>query len=142
MDPLSICASVLAILAAGGKVSNGLRRLVSLKDAPSTLLSLENDVTTVRDAVLDIDNLLLQLPEELKSNLPSSLTNALNQARTTILEVEQSVAYDLTVITGDGQQHRIDKSRWLQGNKRIRSLVQNLRSDRVVLNGALANLTV
>ena len=142
MDPLSICASVLAILAAGGKVSNGLRRLVSLKDAPSTLLSLESDVTTVRDAVLNIENLLLQLPEEMKSNLPGSLTNALNQAKGTILEVDQSVAYDLTVITGDGQQHRIDKSRWLQNDQRIRTLVQKLQSDRIMLNGALANLTM
>lgn len=45
MDPLSIAASVIAILTAAGQVKKGLERLRSLKSAPQGLCALTNEVS-------------------------------------------------------------------------------------------------
>lgn len=47
-DPLSVTAGILAIFGAGGKVGNGLRNLVQLRDAPDTLLALCNEFTDLQ----------------------------------------------------------------------------------------------
>jgi hypothetical protein len=46
MDPLSIAASVLAVLTAAGKTAQGLERLVALKDASKDLICVVNEVCT------------------------------------------------------------------------------------------------
>lgn len=45
MDPLSITASVITVLAATGKVGEGLEKLWALKGAPHELLALINEVS-------------------------------------------------------------------------------------------------
>ena len=57
MDPLSIIASTIAILQAGGAVGGGLRKLVSLKDAPATLLLLNNDAADLELVVRAVGGL-------------------------------------------------------------------------------------
>jgi hypothetical protein len=71
MDPLSITAGILAIFGAGGKVGNGLRKLVQLRDAPDALLALCNEVTDLQCVVQNVDDLLQQWHDE--HALPSSI---------------------------------------------------------------------
>ena len=142
MDPLSICASILALLGAGGQIGKGLKRFASLRDAPSALYSLTDNVNEIRILVQDIENLLLQLPERATETLPVALTTALSQAKATILKVEQLIAYDLTIITEADGSLRVDKSRWLRSQHQVQALKAKLQSDTMLLYGALGVLTL
>ncbi|KAL6411852.1 hypothetical protein AUP68_04231 [Ilyonectria robusta] len=50
MDPLSITASVLAVLGAVGQTAKALKKLWGLKDAPEELASLVNEVHSLISA--------------------------------------------------------------------------------------------
>lgn len=50
MDPLSITASVITVLAATGKVGEGLEKLWALKGAPHELLALVHRALDNRSA--------------------------------------------------------------------------------------------
>ena len=47
MDPLSISASIIAVIGTIRTVSQGLERLASLRHAPDQLLALTNEVSTL-----------------------------------------------------------------------------------------------
>lgn len=137
MDPLSITAGILAIFGAGGKVGNGLKKLVQLKDAPDVLLALCNEVTDLQCVVQDTEDLLQQWGEV--NALPSSIKGALNQAKATVLDLGKIIFYDLTTITGRGE-YRVDRSSWLRAETKVAAIKERIQAASLSLVNALSLL--
>ena len=47
MDPISLRASIIAILGAGGAIAKAMHKIRGLKHAPDVLLQLNNEVTVL-----------------------------------------------------------------------------------------------
>ena len=58
MDPLSITASALTLLAATKQVAMGLDKLASIKGAPAAVLALNNEVSDLRLVLSEAEPLL------------------------------------------------------------------------------------
>ncbi|KAK6500916.1 hypothetical protein TWF506_003675 [Arthrobotrys conoides] len=58
MDPLSVTASIIAIVTAAVQVSNGLAKLVALKGAPEIVMALQNEVSDLRLVVHSCESIL------------------------------------------------------------------------------------
>ena len=115
MDPLTITASILALLSAGGKIAQGLKKIESIRHAPEVLVALNNEVSAIRlqiDAVRDVLS-----DVENNSNSPShqSTRNTLENLELTLLELESFIAYRFTIVAKDGKTLRVDKSAWWRG---------------------------
>ena len=140
-DPLSIITAVVTLLGAGGQIRKGLKKVVSLKNAPGILLAVNNEITDLR-AVVQIFDDLLQRQYNTRDAAPySQLSGSLEKLKQTLLGLEQLVSYDLTVIVGDDRHPRLDKSVWLLAEPKFRAIKDQIRDDKTALYRGLALLT-
>ncbi|KAF3115005.1 hypothetical protein TWF706_007136 [Orbilia oligospora] len=58
MDPLSVTASIIAIVTAAVQVSNGLAKLIALRGAPEIVMALQNEVSDLRLVVHSCESTL------------------------------------------------------------------------------------
>ncbi|EGX48127.1 hypothetical protein AOL_s00081g123 [Orbilia oligospora ATCC 24927] len=58
MDPLSVTASIIAIVTAAVQVSNGLAKLIALRGAPEIVMALQNEVSDLRLVVHSCESIL------------------------------------------------------------------------------------
>ncbi|KAF3191327.1 hypothetical protein TWF225_001468 [Orbilia oligospora] len=58
MDPLSVTASIIAIVTAAVQVSNGLAKLIALRGAPEIVMALQNEVSDLRLVVNSCESIL------------------------------------------------------------------------------------
>ncbi len=137
MDPLSMTASILAIVGAGSAIGKGLKKIISARRLPDILLQLNNEVTDLQYVVQDVDDLLRQGP------LPShaSLTSALKYIKRTLLALESLIAYELTIIDSRDGRSRLDWIAWLRVESKVARLKDDIRTDRIRLSSALSLLT-
>ena len=127
MDPLSVTAAIIAIVGAGGTVGKGLRKLVALRNAPDSLLQLNNEVTDMQLVVqaVDINSLDNSADDSAAAAQYQLIQNALGRMKKVVLELEKLIEYSLTKITDGGI--KIDKVAWLRAEKKIRSLKEKIR---------------
>ena len=137
MDPLSITASILAIFDAGGKIGKGIKRLIRLKDAPSAFLALKNEAADLHSVVQDVDDLIRQRLDQ--QAVPSSITEALTQAKSTLLALDKMIAYDLSMIMADGAQ-KVDRSSWLRAERKVSAIREDTKTAKWSLTYALSLL--
>ncbi len=146
MDPLSLTASILAIFGAGSTVGKGLEKILSARRLPDVLLQLNNEVTDLQYVVRDVDDLLRQQAQAVREDgeqLPryASLTSALEHTKQTLLALESLIAYELTSYNSRGGRRRIDWMSGLRAESKVKSLKEDIRTDRVRLSTALSLLT-
>jgi hypothetical protein len=60
MDPLSITASIIALIGAGNQLARGINKLASLRGAPASILSLNNELSDVRLVLAETEALLAE----------------------------------------------------------------------------------
>lgn len=53
MDPLSLIASILTVLGTGYSMMEGLEQFASLRQAPNTILALNNEISDFRLLALE-----------------------------------------------------------------------------------------
>ena len=140
MDPLSLTASIIAIIGGGSTVGKGLKKILSTRHLPDILLQLNNEVTDLQYIVQDINDLLQQ---QAQKPLPSytSLISALKFSKQTLLALESLIAYEITTVDSH-RQTRIDWISWLRVEPKIKRLKEDIRTDRVRLSSALSLLTL
>ena len=128
MDPLSIIASTVAILQAGGAAGEGLRKLTSLKDAPAILIQLNSDATDlvlVIRAVADLPSAILE---------KETIGTALQRAKSFVLELEECIAYCLTSASSTSSVIKIRRRKWFFiAENKIRELRSSLRDAKLDL---------
>jgi Fungal N-terminal domain of STAND proteins len=60
MDPLSISASIVALLGAAGAVVNGLQKLTSIYHASNSLLALINELSDFQVVLCSLSSVVTQ----------------------------------------------------------------------------------
>ena len=136
MDPLSLTAGILAIVGAGNTVRKGLKKIISARRLPDILLKLNNEVTDLQYVVQDVDDFLRQRSQHCPLSSHASLTSALEHAKATLLALESLIVYELTTVdTLDGRT-KIDWVTWLRVESKVKSLKDDIRTDRVRLSSA------
>ena len=138
-------AGVLAVIAAGSTVRKGLKKIISARRLPDILLQLNNEVTDLQYVVQDIDDLLRQRYQstgEDRCPLSShaSLASALEHAKATLLALESLIVYELTTVDSLDGRTKIDWVTWLRVESKVKSLKDDIRTDRVRLSSALSLL--
>ena len=133
MDPLSIIASIIAILSTGGVIANGLGKIRSLKDAPAILLQLHNEVSDLNVLVRAVDDLYRRPGPTHASRADETLVcSALERGRDAILELEKLIEYTLTKETRLGSQ--VNRTAWIGS-------LSKLKETRITLRAARDELT-
>jgi hypothetical protein len=137
MDPLSITASILTILGAGGQVAKGIAKIRALKYAPDILLALNNEIANIQYLVQDVNHVARQHEEVHETKFSASVCRALEKVRETLLATEQLIAYELTTIDSVNGLVKLDWKRWLRLEDNIRQLQERMRNNKVDLSTAL-----
>ena len=139
MEPISAVASIFTVLGAGGKISDGLKKLSDLRNAPHTVLKLNNEVVDFCHVVSDIENLVHDYNGSVE--VPRSLAHGLERAKRRLLELESFIAYELMTPSTDADQAlRVDRSRLLRAESKILSLQQGIRDEKLALVAGLSIL--
>ena len=136
MDPLSLSASIITLLAAGGTVIRGLERLSSLRAAPNIILALNIEISDFRLAILELSNSLQREP--VKSNnilwntqaFRTELLPILHRARNKLIELESLIEYRLILPEKNGSI-RLNKTAWLWERQKLKMLQKEFRSIKI-----------
>ena len=141
MDPISITASIIAVLGAGGTVAKGLNRIRRLNNAPEILLQLNNEVVDIHLVIRSVDELAQQWSQQPStSERQRELVHAaLSRTKDTVLELERLIAYILTKETDTGA--KVDRLAWIMNMERIREMKNKIRAARDNLNSIWAMLS-
>lgn len=145
MDPLSLTASIITVVGAGSAVNKGLKKILLARNLPDIVLQLNNEVTDIKYVVHDVDNLLRQhaqinLDDRRPSQSQASLAWALERAKQTLLALESLIAYELTTVDSHDGRTKIDWISWLRVESKVKSLKDDVRTDRLRLSAALSLL--
>ena len=140
-DPLSVAASILTLLGAGGAVGKFLKKVVALKHAPDILLALSNDIVDLQH-VVQVVNGLLQQHSRMTDKAPlDHVCKPLGKVKKTLSTLEYLVSYKLTVAERNGSHLRLDRSVWLQVENKIGRLREEIRANKGDLCLSLTLLT-
>ena len=145
MDPLSLTASIIAIVGAGSAVGKGLKKILSARNLPDVILQLNNEVTDLQFVVQNVDDLLRHQAESTQEDSRpmqshTSLAWALVHAKQTLLALESLIAYELTTVDSRNGQAKIDRISWLRAESKVKKLKDDISTDRVRLSTALSLL--
>ena len=138
MDPLSISASVVALLGAGGTLAKLLRKGIGLKNAPSVLRALNDEVSELQLTANDVNDLLWTANGDPNDQPPKSLVSTLSRVKSILSQLESYISYQLTTVTADGQSNRLDKSVYLRAENRLQEFKAEILASRIALAAALS----
>ena len=149
MDPLSLIASIIAILGVGGQAAKAVRKLAALKGAPDLVLALNNEISDLHLVVLAIQDVFQRQQnsgrpfpnnqvDEVSVN--TSVTNSLRQAKEILIELEALHNRLNTSASGSSGSTTFNKVAWLREQRKVRKAQEDLRNVRLKLAAALGIL--
>ena len=151
MDPLSVTASILTLLAASRSMVGGLQKLSSLRQAPDIILALNNEISDFQLVIFELDNYLQQdLARSSANNQPCSANNQpfsadilpiLDRAKVKLMELKSLIEHRL-LLRGPNGAERLNKAAWFwerQKVKRIQEEIRDLRANLVAVVGVLVS---
>lgn len=141
MDPLSLTASIIAIVQISGTIGKGLKKIVNLRNAPDIFLALNNEVADLQCILQDVNSLLRQRLDTTGQEPLGSLVRALEKAKQTLSKLEILLAYDLTTTKRNGNEARLDRSVWIRAEAKVYQIKDEIREDKSSLSSALSILT-
>ena len=150
MDPLSLTASIIAIIGVGGHAARLIKRVASLKDASELILALNNEISDLRLVVSAIQDIFekqradsIQFPGSTTSEIDAntSVTNTLCHAKEKSIELDALCRRLGSSALGASGSTSINKMTWLREQRRVGQIQEDLRSIRLKLNTALGVLT-
>ena len=130
MDPLSVTASIVAVVGAAGSLTSGLRKIHALKDAPDDLRQLYEELSDIHLLVSTIQASCRQWSNRVlvEDECDKFIAVTLKRSSAELLDVEKLIAYDLTKATSNGD--KLDKMAWLRAQGKVRSAQARLRDTR------------
>ena len=138
MDPLSISASIVALIGAAKGVAVGIDKLASLRGAPAAVLQLNNEVSELR-LVLDVAESLLRKHDETaprEDNKDNTLQLSVGRATERLTELESVVTNRLFSRMGV-----FDRLGWLKEQDKIQRALADLRTARLNIIAMLGVVT-
>ena len=143
MDPLSITASIIAVIGAGGETAKVVRHLASMKGAPALLLALNNEIADLHLAVQAIQDILQKqsaAQRALDASVSASVANSLQLVNVKVMELE-ALHRRLQRQSPGIAPYELNKTAWLRQQKRVKRLQDDLQSVRINLGLCLGLLS-
>ena len=149
MDPLSLTASIIAVLGVGGQAAKGIGKLASIKGTPELVLALNNEISDLQVVVLAIQDLFdkqttsgVPFPGHRaeEKNIDTSIINSLKQANSTVTNLEAFYKRLKVSNPGSTGAFTFDKTLWIREQRRIKRIKEDIRNVRIKLTTALGAL--
>jgi hypothetical protein len=152
MDPLSLAASILAVVGAGAQTIKLLKKVASYQNPPLVALALNNELSDLRLSVLAIEELLTGQSKEFdassiqdaarRSNMMAIVTSSLERGSDLVTKLgsvldpllELSLRPDVA-----GPKKWIN---WVKEDKKLKRFGDDLHRVRMGLNTALGILNL
>lgn len=138
MEPISLTCSILTLIATAKAIATTLGRLQSLRDAPKELFTLSKTIA-------DLQSTLEYIDQELQSKTLGTtssdhpLAKSVEHAKVKLGELDRQVHHGFFSEAG-AREIRPSKVRWLREQKRIKILLDDIKSIRVDLTIGLSIL--
>ena len=145
MDPLSLTASIIAVIGTGGEVAKAIKKLASLKGAPNLVLALNNEISDLLLLVFAIQDVFQRQEASgvlSPDNAPAAtaITSTLKQANDKVLELKvlhQRLAALMIGPAGFTVRH---KASMLREQENVKKMQEDFRTVRMKLSTALGIL--
>ena len=148
MDPLSLTASIIAVVGVSGKAAEAIHKIAVLRGVPDIVLALNNEITDLHLVVSAIQDVLQRqhnanLPPSLsRSRYIASVTSSLQQAIEKVNELEALYNRLKPFISSASSSIKFNKITWLREQPKIRQTLDNLKAVRLKMVGALEILNL
>ena len=137
-DPLSITASIIAVVGAAEGVTKTLAKIRNIRNAPEELLALINEVSDLRIVFGDVQN-YIQSTERSQTTSRLATTNEvlqhmailINRAKYKLLELDQLIQYRLMKPESISNHIKVSRREWTRAKTTIESFRQALRDIRL-----------
>ena len=130
-DPLSITASVIAVVGAAEGVGKTLNKIRNFRDAPKELLALINDISDLRIVLGDLESHLTQNAPSIQEEQSEHISTLLNRAKEQLLQLDELVHYRLTRSDSTPQQVKISRQEWAKATSTIKKYRKRLQNTRL-----------
>lgn len=137
-DPLSITASIAALLQLVDSVAKGVRKFARYKSASLFLQQLNNELSDLRLVIGRIDDVCLQASNEISASAfnRESLYRAIHGGKKTILGLERVISGGL-LMPSDGADSKIDRLFWMRKESELRDMLNDLRFAKLSISLAI-----
>lgn len=131
MDPFSLTVGAIALVGATKKTVGGIKHLIAIRDAPKELQDLLAELSQFEDVLQAIQD--TAHPSE---GADSTLETLLGRAKDKMVEFNSLIECRLTQA---GSSSKVDRLRWIDSQKdidRLREQLSNIRANLGVIIGA------
>ena len=139
MDPLSLTASIIAVLGASGAITSTLDKTKVIRQAPETIIALNNEISDLRLIVYETQRLLREnLDRDPKGSesivFADEVAPVLIRGRDKLLELESLIEYTLTAPGKNASgRSKLRKVAWIRQQQKVQSIKDEIRSFRMNL---------
>ena len=128
-DPLSITASIIAVIGAAEGVSKSLAKIKNIRNAPQEILGLINEVSDLRIILRDVERYVIRevnqhshSPEQLQT-----LSILIIRASDYLLELDKVIQYRLVKASSTSADFKVSRREWAVARSTIEKFRQSLR---------------
>ena len=132
-DPLSIAASIIAVIGAAESVGKTLTKIRNIRNTPSEVLALINEISDLRVILGDFEGYIAQntaSPQLLEKQL-NHMSILLQRAKDRLLELDQLVEYRLLTPESRSDQIRVSRRKWARSQDTVKRFRRSLRDIRL-----------
>ena len=140
-DPLSITASIIAILGVTDRVGKALAKIKIANDSPDEILALINEVSDFKVVLYDTERHFrnsAQTSDAATADLYSHLSDLINRAKKPLLQLEQMTEYQFKKPETHDGHFKVSRIEWLRAKLVVGRLRQTLRDTRQNIQSHLA----
>lgn len=145
MDPLSITASVIAVLQAVNGTGKGIGKLISLRNAPAELQALSNEIEAFRSLLVIVHSSIRHIKGSAAyEDCSEPLCYLLREAERAVLDLQCTVEYQLRngVEVDRDSRPKVSHATWLKSSKKIQQLRDKIRDARDNLSTGLQGINL
>ena len=132
-DPLSIIASIIAVVGAAEGVTKTLAQLKSIRNAPDELLALINEVSDLKVILSDVQMYVVHNTQRLRIFQAElqNLSTLIDRAKTKLLDLDRLIQYRLMKPESTSNQIKTSRREWLRARSTVNQFRQALRDIRL-----------
>ena len=137
-DPLSITASIIAVIGVAEGVTKTLAKIRHIRNAPQELLSLINEISDLRIIFGDVQNYLQNAQRSQSTPRRSTyqeelhhVSNLINRAKDKLLELDELIQYRFTKPESIADHVKVSPREWARAKSTIEGFRQSLRDIRL-----------
>jgi hypothetical protein len=131
MDPLSVAASIIAVLQAAACVREGVLRIRDLFDAPDQIDALSNEISSLQITLAELHSVLIDKP--LVKTVPQNLLSILKRTEVKVQEIENLLESCFQEPSGSDRDRKLRPVFWVRRKKQITNLRNDLSDLRLEL---------